>query len=64
MQFADAQIYGRTGRRCTRSLRDFACNRRSQIGPGDGFFLRSFMQLLQSGKPRLVEADDKDHIVT
>ena len=63
MQFADAQIYGRTGRRCTRALRDFSCARRSKVVHSDALFLKLFVQLLQSESPRLVEADNKLHVV-
>eukprot|EP00435_Cladocopium_sp_Y103_P061402 s464_g23.t1 len=63
MQFADSQIYGRTGKRCTRALRDFACRRRSQITDRDAMFLKLFVQLLESEDPRRVVADDGAHTV-
>ena len=48
MQFADAQVFGRTGKRCTRALRDFASRRRSKICQADATFLKLFVQLLES----------------
>eukprot|EP00435_Cladocopium_sp_Y103_P043234 s526_g12.t1 len=58
MQFADSQIYGRTGKRCTRALRDFACRRRTKISNRDATFLKLFIQLLESDEPRRVVADN------
>eukprot|EP00435_Cladocopium_sp_Y103_P070794 s702_g36.t1 len=63
MQFADSQIYGRTGRRCTKTLRDFAGRRRSKISERDEMFLKLFVRLLQSEEPRRVLADSCSHVV-
>ena len=63
MQFADAQVYGRTGRRCTKALRDFACRKRTKIGPRDRLFLELFVKLLRSEKSRMVEAERRCHLV-
>ena len=52
MQFADAQLFGRTGKRCLRMLGDFAENRRRNLTDKDVFFLRLFMVLLQKNIPR------------
>ena len=54
MQFADAQIFGRTGKRCTACLRDFACRRRSCIGDRDATFLKLFLSSMKSEDPRVV----------
>ena len=54
MQFAESQIYGRTGKRCIVCLRDFACRRRSRIGDRDATFLKLFLSLMKSEDPRLV----------
>eukprot|EP00435_Cladocopium_sp_Y103_P019666 s4341_g4.t1 len=63
MQFADSQIYGRAGKRRTRTLRDFACRRRSKISEKDAKFLKLFVQLLEDGGPRKVTADLDEHVV-
>ena len=63
MQFADAQIYGRIGKRCTKVLRDFATKRRSKIFPNDAHCLRLFVRLLESDEPRLVKSDNLGHVV-
>ena len=38
MQFADAQLRGRTGKRCLRGLSDFAEGRRFKLQPKDCLF--------------------------
>eukprot|EP00435_Cladocopium_sp_Y103_P065000 s975_g26.t1 len=63
MQFADSQIFGRTGTRCTKALRDFASRRRTKISERDEFFLRMFVRLLESEDPRRVIADSGGHAV-
>ena len=50
---ADAQIYGRTGKRCTKVFRDFAGKRRSKKILNDAHCLRLFVRLLESDEPRL-----------
>ena len=43
MQFAESQIFGRTGRRCISCLKDFACRGRSRVTPRDALFLKLFV---------------------
>ena len=54
MQFAESQIFGRTGRRCISCLKDFACRRRSRVTPRDALFLKLFISLLKSDEPRQI----------
>eukprot|EP00435_Cladocopium_sp_Y103_P026152 s3258_g6.t1 len=63
MQFADAQLFGRTGKRCLRVLGDFAENRRRRLLPKDMLFLKLFMQLLRSNSPREVRALGRNNTV-
>ena len=63
MQFADAQVYGRTGKRCIKVLRDFATRRRSKILANDVHHLNLFVCLLESDEPRLVKSDNLAHVV-
>eukprot|EP00435_Cladocopium_sp_Y103_P045509 s1035_g13.t1 len=63
MQFAESQIYGRTGKRCIACLRDFACKRRSKIQKRDAFFLKLFLGLLKSGEPRTVSLEQDRSVV-
>jgi hypothetical protein len=48
MQFAESQVYGRTGKRCIACLRDFASRRRTKISSQDAVFLRLFLSLIKS----------------
>ena len=56
MQFANAQIYGKVGKRCLKVLSDFAEGRRFKLNDKDAFFLRLFSNLLVDEKPRVVRA--------
>ena len=56
MQFADAQIFGKTGRRCLRVLADFGENRRRILTDKDCFFLKVFKQTLTADRPREVKS--------
>jgi hypothetical protein len=58
MQFADAQLFGRTGKRCLKSLSDFSEGRRVRLQPKDCLFLRLFSSLLKQNVPREVRALD------
>ena len=58
MQFADAQLFGRTGKRCLKSLSDFSEGRRVRLQPKDCLFLRLFSSLLKQNVPREVRAFD------
>ena len=59
MQFAESQIYGRTGKRCISTLRDFACRRRSKVAGRDALFLKLFMSLLKAEDCRCVVSDSR-----
>ena len=56
MQFADAQLKGRTGKRCLRALGDFAEGRRFKLLPKDCLFLSLFATLLKQSVPREIKA--------
>ena len=63
MQFADAQIYGKTGRRCMRVLSSFAEGCKKVLNAKDVFFLKLFVELLQSGNPRVVSALPSNNVL-
>ena len=63
MQFAEAQMFGRTGRRCLKVLTEFSEGHRQQLGAKDVFFLKLFMRLLQSNIPREIKALSNDNVV-
>lgn len=63
MQFAESQLYGRTGKRCIGALRDFACRRRSKIQTKETSFLKLFIDMLNSGTPRKVFCENKHSVV-
>lgn len=63
MQFADSQIWGKTGRRCMRTLREFACGYRMWLNRKDVFFLERFKSLLTSDCPRMVKSPSCDNIL-
>jgi hypothetical protein len=63
MQFAESQIYGRTGKRCIASLRDFACRRHSKIDDRDATFLKRFLSLLESEEPRVVSVQNDFSVI-
>ena len=52
MLFADSQIFGRVGRRCTRVLSKCADKHKSILGDDDKFFLKTFVHMLDFGPPR------------
>ena len=56
MQFADAQVFGKTGRRCLRVLADFTEGRRHRLSNKDLFFISLFRDMLRSDRPREVRA--------
>ena len=47
MQFAESQIYGRTGKRCIGALKEFACRRRTNLLDREITFLKLFVSLLK-----------------
>eukprot|EP00435_Cladocopium_sp_Y103_P015191 s3045_g3.t1 len=63
MQFADAQLFGRTGKRCLRVLSDFAEGRRQRLGDKDHFVLKLFAQLLWKNVPREVRSLGRNNVV-
>lgn len=63
MQFADAQLFGRTGKRCLKVLSDFAEGHRFRLLPKDRLFLNLFRELLTLNKPREVNAFDLDNVL-
>ena len=60
MQFAESQLYGRTGKRCIGALRDFACRRRTKILDREATFLKLFVSLLKSDVPRKIFTEKKN----
>lgn len=63
MQFADAQVWGKAGKRCLRTLLDFACGYRSFLSDKDVFFLQCFRGSLVSDNPRLVKGPSVNNIL-
>ena len=63
MQFADSQLYGRTGKRCSKALRDAACRRSTKLKNCDVLALKLFATLISMGKPRTVFWDSKPAVV-
>ena len=63
MQFAESQIYGRTGRRCIGALKDYACRRKTNLLDKEITFLKLFVSLLKSDIPREVATEHKHSVV-
>ena len=63
MQFAESQIYGRTGRRCIGALKEFACKRKTALQPREVTFLKLFVSLLKSETPRQVTTEYQPSVV-
>ena len=63
MQFADAQIFGKSGKRCLRVLTDFSEGRRKRLSLKDEFFLLTFKEMLKSKVPRRVAAVPNENIL-
>ena len=55
MVFADAQLFGRTGKRCMQVLSRSSQMNKSKLTDDDCFFLNLFIDMLQSGKPRVIQ---------
>ena len=53
MQFAETQLFGRTGRRCLHVLTACAEGNKSKLLPKDKFCLSLFVQMLQLLQPNL-----------
>jgi hypothetical protein len=63
MQFAKAQLFGRTGRRCLKVLSNFAEGEKQFLDSKGIFFFELFKKLLQSNVPREVRALDVGNVV-
>ena len=63
MQFAEAQLYGRTGKRCLQALRDACCRKRTKFVDHEILSLRLFAKMLEMGKPRVITWDKRDPLV-
>ena len=46
-----------------KGTQDYACSCRTKINVSDAFFLRLFVKLLESDKPRCVEANRQHHVI-
>lgn len=55
LQFAEAQIFGRCGKRCLAVLSAFASGRKRKLDDNDTFFLEAFKAMMKSGRPRLIK---------
>ena len=64
MQFAEGQLFGRTGRRCLRVLSSFADGEKQTLDSKDVFFLELFCKLLHSNVPREVRALESENVVS
>ena len=63
MQFAESQIYGRTGKRCIGALKEFACRRRTNLLDREVTFLKLFMSLLKPEVPREVMTEHQQSVI-
>jgi hypothetical protein len=63
MQFADAQLFGRTGKRCLKTLGSFAEGQKFILDGKDKLFLRLFANLLIQNIPRELRALDGHNAV-
>ena len=63
MQFAESQIYGRTGKRCVGALKEFACKRRTRLLDREITFLKLFVSLLKSEVPREVMSEHQQSVI-
>jgi hypothetical protein len=63
MQFAESQLFGRTGRRCLKVLGEFAEGRRLRLQCKDKFFINLFKELLQCNVPREVCALGHSNVI-
>ena len=55
MVFADAQLFGRTGKRCVQVLSRYSQRGKSHLSDDDCFFLSLFVEILMNGKPRTIQ---------
>ena len=57
MQFAEGQMFGRTGKRCIKVLSDHTIGRRESLTQRSKAFLEQFVDLLTSAGPRVIRVD-------
>ena len=57
MQFAEGQLYGRTGRRCIRVLSEHAQGMKLQLSKRSSKFLEMFISLLTDAGPRTISLE-------
>ena len=62
MQFAESQLFGRTGKRCMKVLSAFAEGYKHKLGEKDLFFLSLFKQLLLENVPREIRALNQGNV--
>ena len=55
MVFADAQLFGRTGKRYMQVLSRCSQSNKSKLSNNDCFFLGLFIDMLKNGKPRVIQ---------
>ena len=63
MQFAEAQLYGRTGKRCLRALRDACCKKKTTFQNHEIHSLKLFSKMLELGRPRVISWDNRNSLV-
>ena len=63
MVFADAQLFGRTGKRCMRVISQCSERLVSKLDEGDLFFLKLFCDSLKSGPPRELRCQSVDQVL-
>ena len=54
MQFAESQLFGRTGKRCVKALRDASTRKHTKLLDHEILSLRLFVKLLKGGRPRTI----------
>ena len=66
MQFAEAQLFGRVGKRCIRTLTDASEGRGKRLDDSDILFLELFSDFLKTGPPREISSSTSEslHIFT
>ena len=63
MQFAEVQLYGRTGKRCLRALRDACCKKKTTFQNHEIHSLKLFSKMLELGRPRVISWDNRNSLV-
>lgn len=62
MQFAEAQLFGRVGKRCIRTLTEISEGRSGSLSDHDLLFLDLFCEYLKTGPPREISATTSDTV--